>query len=115
MPRKLQGPGGIDLRRLPIIRLRKLGRRQAHGLAEHPHFVETERVTHPVIEIDPRRKGRKRLDTILHETLHLAIPGLPEENVKWAATYQALVLWHLGYHADEDAMDENYAHPAPPK
>lgn len=110
MPRE---KGGIDLRRVPIIRVRKLGRQRATGQAWHPHFAEVKPIPVPVIDLDPRRTGRKRMDDALHEALHLALPGLPEESVKLAATYQALVLWHLGYRADDEAINENWSLPGP--
>jgi hypothetical protein len=94
VPRARKEKGGIDLRRLPKITFRKLGRENVDGLASHPDFSEVTPLE-PEIEVDPRLPGRKLVKIILHEALHVAYPGLPEETVKAAAGYQAMVLWHL--------------------
>lgn len=109
MPRARQESGGIDLRKLPHIFIYKLWRRRAHGLATHPHFAEVKPVKHPFIEIDIRSKGMRRMELILHESLHLAVPGMPESVVGYAAKYLAKVLWHMNYRSDDEWQNENYA------
>jgi hypothetical protein len=62
-----------------------------------------------MIEIDTQTHNRKRLETVIHETMHLALPALPETLVTFAARYIARVVWNTGYRADEDAQDVKYA------
>ena len=38
--------------------------------------------TRPVIEIDPRLSPRRELETITHEALHVALPGLTDHPPK---------------------------------
>jgi hypothetical protein len=58
-------------------------------------------VTEPVLELDSRLKGRVRLETILHEALHLACPWMPERVVLQTARYLAMVAWHLEYRSPD--------------
>ena len=60
-----------------------------------------EPISGPLIEVDSRLKGRRKLDTEIHEVLHLACPWMPEFAVRRTATYLAMVLWHLGYRQKE--------------
>ncbi len=113
MPRARAERGGIDLRRLPVIRVRRLGRQRADAQSWHPQFAQIKPIKHPVIDLELSHKGRTRLEDIAHEALHLALPGLPEDSVRLAARYQALVLWHLGYRADDEAINEEWALPGP--
>lgn len=50
-----------------------------------------------VIEIDPRLSEPQRLDTLIHEALHVTLPFLEEEAVDTAATEVANVLWRDGW------------------
>jgi hypothetical protein len=101
-----------NLRKLPLIRFLKLGRKGAWGMAHHPHFgcpVNCPNCPREItIDIDPRLKGMRRLEKILHESGHLAAIGLDEEIVRRMAMYQARVADHLGYTADEEEHVENY-------
>lgn len=49
------------------------------------------------ILIDERLERRTRLETILHELLHVAFPTVSEEHVTESARDIAKVLWSLGY------------------
>lgn len=51
----------------------------------------------PMIEIDSRLQGRVRLETIIHEALHLACPWMMEAVVLKVARYIAMIVWHLEY------------------
>ena len=42
-------------------------------------------------------KGRRHLDTVIHELLHAAFYDLDEEAVRESATDIANVLWRMGY------------------
>jgi predicted SprT family Zn-dependent metalloprotease len=49
------------------------------------------------ILIDERLERRTRLETILHELLHVAFPTVSEEHITESARDIAKVLWSLGY------------------
>ena len=50
-----------------------------------------------LIEISTRIKGRTRLDTEIHESLHACLPMLHEHIVETTASNIAAFLWRLGY------------------
>lgn len=52
--------------------------------------------------IDCRLSGRSRLETEIHELLHVLYPQLSEESVTSAAKDISRVLWSLGYRLQED-------------
>lgn len=66
----------------PRIVERKLGRERALGQCDG----ET-------VEIDPRQCSRERLDTLMHETIHYAIPDASEPQVRRAANLLSRALW----------------------
>lgn len=82
-----------DLRKMPKIVFRKLGKEQADGQAHLRAFGDKE----DKLEIDSRLRNRRKMETILHEALHYSYPELCEEFVLKSARFQALVLWKLGY------------------
>lgn len=88
----------IDLRKLPPIIIRPLGKHKADGLAW----------TDQTLEIDCMLEGRLRLDAIIHEAMHMALPWLPEKYVLRASRYIAKVLWHMKYTADEGEQDGRF-------
>lgn len=51
----------------------------------------------PSVVIPPSRETRDRLDTVIHETLHTALPSMSEEEVSRVAGDLAKVLWKAGY------------------
>ena len=87
------------MRKLPLIVERPLMRHAADGMATQllhtdPSEIPPER---PMIEIDSRLVGRARLETIIHEALHLACPWMMEHVVLKVARYIAMIVWHLEY------------------
>jgi hypothetical protein len=66
----------------------KLGQFKAYGMA---HLGED------TIELDSRLKGRKRLEIVLHECLHLLNPSMSEEEVIRQSKKMCLTLWKLNY------------------
>lgn len=105
---KFRKDGSVDLRRLPKIVERPLRRHGADGMATQLlHTEPGERApTEPILEIDSGLSGRVRLETILHEALHLALPSLPEAAVLKTGRYLAMIAWHMGYREkDEDGVD----------
>lgn len=105
----------FSLARLPLIIFRKLGRHAAKdeilmGWSEHPQSNTHHKVP-ASIEIDVRTTGRKRLEIIIHEALHLAFPAVPEEDIRRAGRYVGMVVWALGYRADEHEQEEKWYNP----
>jgi len=49
------------------------------------------------IAIDKRLKGFDRMETIIHETMHIQNPKWPEIMVEGKAKEMAVILWELGY------------------
>lgn len=87
------------MRRLPKIVERPLMRWGADGMATQLLHTcpNDEPPKEPMIEIDSRLEGRQRLETIIHEALHLACPWMMEEAVLKVARYIAMIVWHLEY------------------
>lgn len=52
--------------------------------------------------IDSRLKGRHRLETEVHELIHVLYPQLSEDSVTSAARDISKVLWFLGYRINEE-------------
>jgi len=69
---------------------RPLGKERAWGQA-------TTDPAHPVIEIDPRLSPRRELETLTHESLHLAFPEMSEKEVDRAGKVISTVLWQENY------------------
>lgn len=67
----------------PRLVERKLGRERAYGLCW----------SGGPIEIDPRQRSQQRLDTIIHELLHHAMPDLSESRVVTIARTIRRTLW----------------------
>jgi len=63
---------------------RKLGREGNHGQATRADKL---------IEIDPRLSTKDRLNTVLHEGIHILDPNLPELKVRAYANRLADLLW----------------------
>jgi hypothetical protein len=81
--------------RIKII-YKKLGREQAHGIAE----------SDGIIYIDPRLKGRKMLEIVLHECLHILNKTDDEETIIRKSVTLTKVLWKEGYRKVDDSNDE---------
>lgn len=96
--------GGVDLRKLPKIVERPLMRHVADGMATQLlHTEPNEKPPEtPILEIDSRLHGRVRLETIIHEALHLACPWMMEPVVLKVARYIAMIVWHLEYRSERD-------------
>lgn len=92
------------MRRLPRIVERPLMRHAADGMATQLLHTEPNESPprEPVLEIDSRLHGRERLETIIHEALHLACPWMMENVVLKVARYITMIVWHLEYRREED-------------
>lgn len=72
--------------KLPPVIERKLGRHKADGLCWDDG----------TIEIDPRLKGKRRLETLIHEMIHHRHPHWTEEKVEAEGEVLARFLWKHG-------------------
>jgi hypothetical protein len=79
-------------RKKPKVKViwRPLGKERAWGQA-------TTDPAHPVIEIDPRLSPQRELETLTHESLHLAFPDMSEKEVDRAGKVVSAVLWQENY------------------
>lgn len=75
------------MRKIKVI-YKKLGRNKVYGFAN---------CGHDEIEIDSRLKGKKLLEIIIHESLHLLIPEAEEEEIVQKSVILTNTLWHEGY------------------
>jgi hypothetical protein len=71
-------------RRIKVV-YRKLGREKIWGQAEDH------------IEMDERLMGKKHLEILIHEALHVCFPSLSEDDVVRAGVLMANTLWHEQY------------------
>ncbi len=81
--------------RIKII-YKKLGREQAHGIAE----------SDGIIYLDPRLKGKKHLEIMIHEVLHILNPADSELSIIKKSITLTKVLWKEGYRRVDDTNDQ---------
>lgn len=74
---------------------KKLGREQAHGIAE----------SDGIVYIDPRLKGKKHLEILLHECSHLLNPDDSEETIVEKSVTLCKILWKQGYRRVDNSND----------
>lgn len=74
---------------------KKLGREQAHGIAE----------SDGIIYIDSRLKGKKLLEIFLHEVGHLQNPQDTEEQIIEKSVTLCKILWKEGYRRVDNSND----------
>lgn len=80
--------------RIKII-YRKLGKEQAYGISS----------SDGVIEIDERLKGKKMMEILIHEVLHLLNPKDDEKTIIRKSVTLTKVLWKEGYRKIDDTID----------
>jgi hypothetical protein len=82
---------------MPRIRIiyKKLGKEKAHGIS----FSDGE------IYIDSRLKGKKKLEIIIHEVMHLLNPTDSEEAIVKKSVTLCKILWKEGYRQMDNAED----------
>ena len=81
--------------RIKIIN-RKLGKEQAYGISS----------SDGVIEIDERLKGKKMMEILIHEILHLLNPKDDEKTIIRKSVTLTKILWNEGYRRVDDSNDE---------
>ena len=74
-------------KRIKVVE-KKLGREKAWGQAWMSDYL---------IEIDPRQKSKKYLNTLIHEILHCLYPSDRETKVKNNADVLASYIWDKNY------------------
>lgn len=77
------------------IKYRKLGKEKVWGFAH----------SDGLIEIDERLKGRKHMEMIIHEVLHLLWPAAEEEEIEKKAITLTKILWKENYRRIEPQED----------
>lgn len=77
------------------IKYKKLGKQKVWGLAH----------SDGIVEIDERLKGRKKMEIIIHEVMHLLNPDDSEEEIVRKSVLLTNTLWHEKYRMIEDHKD----------
>ena len=77
------------------IKYSKLGKQKVWGFAHSDGLVE----------IDERLKGKKKMEIIIHEVMHLLNPEDSEEEVVRKSVILTNTLWHEKYRMIEDHKD----------
>lgn len=80
------------------VKYRKLGKEKAVGLA---HCGDS------CIEVDVRLKGKKQLEVIIHESLHILFPHAEEEEIEKKSTLLTNLLWNEKFRK----IDDDNTHP----
>lgn len=74
---------------------RKLGKEQAYGISS----------SDGVIEIDERLRGKKAMEILIHELMHLINPKEDEKTIIRKSIILTKVLWKEGYRKIDDTID----------
>ncbi len=69
------------------VKWSKLGREKSHGFAHGRDFIE----------LDQRLHGKKLLEILLHESLHIELPHLTEGQVERVSIRLTHTLWRQGF------------------
>lgn len=77
------------------IKYSKLGKQKVWGFAH----------SDGLIEVDERLKGKKKMEIIIHEVMHLLNPEDEEEEVVRKSVILTNTLWHEKYRMIEDHKD----------
>jgi len=83
-------------RRIKVV-YKKLGRANAWGLADD---------TNRVVELDERLKGKKHLEILAHEVIHLLLPEASEEEVEEISINLTNILWKEGYRRIDNSAED---------
>ncbi len=81
-----------------LVRFTRL-RGQAAGWAYLPDHKNP--YSERKILVDSRRNNRAKLETVVHEILHVCFPTVSEEHITLSARDLARALWALGYREKE--------------
>jgi hypothetical protein len=72
-------------RKIKVV-YQKLGRERAYGIADDD-----------TVYVDPRLTGKKQLEIIVHESLHVLWPEADEEEIERKAIILTNTLWYEHY------------------
>jgi hypothetical protein len=78
------------------VRYKKLGKEKVWGLAD----------SEGIIYLDSRLKGKKHLEILIHEALHLLYPEDSEEDVILKSIELCQLIWQQRYRRIEDDKKE---------
>jgi len=78
------------------IKYRKLGKEKVWGVAH----------SDGLIEIEERLKGKKALEIIIHECMHLLFPEAEEEEIVKKSVTLTKILWKENYRRVEPHEDQ---------
>lgn len=76
------------------VKYRKLGKEKVYGFAHHHNDV---------IEMDSRITGKKHMEILIHEAMHLLWPEAEEEEVEAKAIILTNTLWRQKYRRIDDS------------
>lgn len=79
--------------RVKYLKKLKLGKKNVWGLADESKLL---------IELDEKLKGKKHLEILTHEVIHLLLPSASEEEVERMSIDLINVLWREGYRRVDD-------------
>jgi predicted ATP-dependent Lon-type protease len=77
------------------VKYRKLGKHKVWGFSDSSGFVE----------LDATLKGKKALEILVHECLHLLYPADTEEEIVNKSITLTNTLWHEKYRKIDDKED----------
>ena len=86
----------IDMNKKIKVKYLKLGRENIWGLAHCGLNL---------IELDVRLKGKKHLEILTHESLHILLPELEEEDIVKLSVILTKTLWSEGYRKIDNNND----------
>lgn len=75
------------------VKYKKLGKEKVYGLAHHDGDI---------IEMDSRLTGKKHMEILIHEALHLLWPEAEEEEIELKAIILTNTLWRQKYRRIDD-------------
>jgi len=78
------------------VRYKKLGKEKVWGLAD----------SEGIIYLDSRLKGKKHLEILIHEALHLLYPEDSEEQIVEKSIILCQLVWQQRYRRIEDDKEE---------
>ena len=77
------------------VKYLKLGREKVWGFAD---------ISKKLIELDERLKGKKHLEILTHEALHIFLPEATEEEIVRLSVGLTEVLWKERYRRIDDSL-----------
>jgi hypothetical protein len=59
-----------------------------------------------MVQLDERLRGKKHLEILVHEVVHILLPDASEEEVERISINLTTVLWKEGYRRIDNSSDE---------